>query len=105
MNMNSPLTSITALQVLETLRVFMRDHAEKYSLVRIGVFGSVARGEATPSSDIDIVYETSNPNLFLVSEMKIELEALLERNIDLVRIQSNMGPLLSERIEREAMYA
>ncbi len=37
--------------------VALRTIRERYGVVRIGIFGSVARGEETPASDIDILVE------------------------------------------------
>ena len=45
-------------EILELLRVFKAQSAAKYGLRRIGIFGSVARGEQTNQSDVDICYES-----------------------------------------------
>ena len=77
---------------------------EKYGVTRIGIFGSVAREDASQQSDVDIVYEMSRPNLFTVVHLKEELENVLHRPVDLVRYRERMNPLLKKRIERDCVY-
>ncbi len=77
--------------------------AIKYGISRIGVFGSVARNEATDCSDIDIVVEMK-PDLFKRAALKAELEELLHRQVDVVRYSKRMNPHLKQRIDREALY-
>jgi uncharacterized protein len=50
--------------ILAILREFMRDHAEEYGILEIGVFGSTARDEAGEESDVDICIKTKTPNPF-----------------------------------------
>lgn len=90
--------------VLKALRRFKEGRGRSYGIRRIGVFGSWARGESRPDSDIDIVYETDTPNLFRASHMRQELEELIGRHVDVVRLRSHMNPRLKARIEREARY-
>jgi uncharacterized protein len=58
----------------------------KYKIRELGVFGSVARGEATPESDVDILLEflpDSGMSLFRLEDLNRELEELLGRKVDL----------------------
>lgn len=41
--------------MLNILREYKREYSEKYGILEIGVFGSMARGEATSESDVDIL--------------------------------------------------
>jgi len=53
--------------------------------VRIGIFGSVARGENTENSDIDILYQLKESvGLFNIVRMKDHLEEKLNVKVDLV---------------------
>jgi len=90
--------------VLDMLRRFKESRGASYGITRIGVFGSVARGEPGPGSDIDIVYETDAPNLFRASHMRQELEVLMGRHVDVIRLRAHMNPRLKARIQREARY-
>jgi predicted nucleotidyltransferase len=74
-------------------------------LVRIGVFGSIARGQFSEDSDVDVVVELAKPDLLLMIGIKQDLEALLGRSVDVVRYRKDMNPFLKQRIEQEAIYA
>jgi len=91
-------------KILSTLKEITPFLSEKYGVTRIGIFGSVARDDASEQSDVDIVYEMSRPNLFTVVHLKKELERVLHCPVDLVRYRERMNPLLKKRIERDGVY-
>jgi uncharacterized protein len=63
--------------------------ARRYGVSRLRVFGSVARGEATPASDVDILFDSVSPmGLLRRAEFKEKLEAILGRAVDLAREDS-----------------
>ncbi|OHA57007.1 MAG: hypothetical protein A2441_03150 [Candidatus Veblenbacteria bacterium RIFOXYC2_FULL_42_11] len=66
-----------------------------------GVFGSVARGEATPESDVDILVKFIGPATFagyLQLDDKLRLE--LGREVDLIT-EGGVNKLLRPHIERD----
>jgi uncharacterized protein len=78
--------------------------ARRYALSRIGVFGSIARGEESSMSDIDIVVDfTSTPDLFEFFEIEEYLENILHRKIDLVR-EKSIKKQIKDRVLREVIY-
>ena len=91
-------------KVLTILRQFKKEYAKEYHLLSLGVFGSVARDEALPESDVDIVFETDQPNLFRTASMKVELENLLAHEVDLIRLREKMDERLKREIEKEVLY-
>jgi len=91
-------------KILSALKEITPVLLEKYGVTRIGIFGSVARGDASEKSDVDIVYQMSRPNLFTVVHLKEELENALHCPVDLVRYRERMNPLLKKRIERDCVY-
>lgn len=91
-------------QVLSQLKDFYSSHGADYSLLSLGIFGSVARGEAHDMSDVDVVFETDRPNLLTTSSLKLELERLLSKPVDIVRLREQMNPRLKERIIRDAVF-
>jgi len=95
---------MTTEDVFARLRTFKESRQAEYGLSSLGVFGSFARGEAQEESDVDVVFETSEPNLFRTSRMKQELEELLARRVDVVRLRERMNPRLKRRILQEARY-
>lgn len=86
------------------LRAYMAQNATKYSIKRMGIFGSVARGEQTEDSDVDVYLETSTPSMFALVHIKEDLQKLFGCNVDLVRLRERMDSLLKSRIEKEGIY-
>jgi len=91
-------------RILAILKNFKENHAKEYGIVEIGIFGSIARNEEKEDSDIDIVFKTDIPNLFRTARMKVELEKIFEKPIDIVRLRDNMNSQLKQNIIREACY-
>ena len=78
---------------------------EKYNVVQIGIFGSVAKGLANPKSDLDILVEFSKPiGMFKFIELEEQLSALLSKKVDLVTKQS-LKPLIKAEILSHTIYA
>lgn len=90
--------------ILTVLQEYKRDYAEKYGILAIGVFGSVARGEAGESSDVDICIQTINPDPFNLVHIKEDLESRVHSHVDIIRVREKMNPDLREQIKRDAIY-
>ena len=90
--------------ILGALVRFRDVKQDEFGIVRIGVFGSVARDEITDASDVDVVVELDRPDLFALVGIKQELEESLHRSVDVVRYRERMNASLRRRIEREAVY-
>lgn len=86
------------------LSEFYLKHGASLGINRIGIFGSVARGENTDSSDIDIVVDVAHPSFMGMSEIRNRLQTLFGCNVDLVRYRQSLRPLLRQNIDREAVY-
>ena len=95
---------LTRDDVLDILLRFLRERQDEFGIVRIGVFGSVARGEISDDSDVDVVVELRRPDLLTLVGIKQDLEALLYRPVDVVRYRSSMNPHLERHIEQDAVY-
>jgi predicted nucleotidyltransferase len=76
----------------------------KLGVRRLGLFGSYARGEATPESDLDFVVELSDKSFDAYMDLKNFLEGLFRSRVDLVTVGS-IKPRLLPIIQREAVYA
>lgn len=83
---------------------FKQTFGIKFGITNIGIFGSVARRENTPESDIDIVVEIEKPSLSTMYELKEMLKKLFECEVDLVRFRDSLRPLLKTNIQNEAVY-
>jgi hypothetical protein len=69
----------------------------------LAVFGSLARGEAQPDSDVDLLVEfAGTATLDGFMGLKFFLEDLLQRRVDLVT-RAALSPRLRSTIEREAI--
>jgi len=91
-------------EILSLLAQFRDRRAKEFGITRIGIFGSLARGEATDASDVDVVVELERPDLLLLVGIKQELEELLQRPVDVVQYREQMNPFLKKRILRDAVY-
>ncbi len=90
--------------ILQILRGYKEEVGARYGITALGVFGSVARGQATEESDVDVVIQTKTPNLLILSRVRQELEERIVRRVDLVRYREQMNPFLKKRIDRDAVY-
>ena len=90
--------------VLNILAQYKEKKRDEYAIEKIGIFGSVARGEATDTSDVDICITTKRPDLFMLVHIQEELQNLFHKSVDIVRIRERMNPYLKKRIEKEAIY-
>ena len=91
--------------VLQELRNHLPQFENLYGVTKIGVFGSVARDEPRKNSDIDVVVEMREPDLFYLVHIKETLEKNLRRQVDVIRYRDKMNRYLKARIDREARYA
>ena len=64
----------TTNEYLTKIRQFKQQFAEKYGIISIGIFGSVARGEQHEESDLDVFVELKDPDPFIMFDIKEELE-------------------------------
>ena len=72
-------------EILETLRASKAEAREKYRAELAGVFGSVARGDEKPDSDVDILLDPlAHMTLFDLTRLGRFLEEKLQRKVDLV---------------------
>ena len=94
----------TKNEILHLLTLYKPTAESKYGLTRIGIFGSVARGEQTEESDVDVCYEGKAPSLLTLDLIQTDLERMLGSRVDLVRVRDGMNSLLRERIRKEAVY-
>lgn len=69
----------------------------------VRVFGSVARGDAGPTSDIDLLVRMDRGRSLLdLIELSQELESVLQRKVDILT-DEGLSPYLEKRIHAEAV--
>jgi predicted nucleotidyltransferase len=88
------------LKVLEDHRASLRS----LGALRLGLFGSTARDEAGPTSDLDFVVELDERTFDRYMDLKLFLEGLFGCRVDLV-LAGSIKPRLRSTILHEAVYA
>ena len=91
---------MNATTIVQTLEREFATLKERYGVKSLGVFGSMARDDASPHSDVDILVEFDAPSFDHYMELKFYLEERLGRPVDLV-LKKCLKPALRERILRE----
>ncbi len=76
----------------------------QYHICSLSVFGSVARGEETTGSDIDLLVEFSEPVGFGFFRASRYLEEITGRKVDLVTGDA-LRPSVAASAEKELIYA
>ena len=76
---------------------------ERYFVKRIGIFGSYARDEQKKESDVDIIVEFTSPVGFKFIELKLYLEEILDKKVDLVTPNA-LKPQIKESVLKEVSY-
>jgi len=78
----------------------LKKRYESEGFLIVGIFGSVARGEEDPFSDIDIAYKIDHSRFFpdnafkkliRIEEIKKELESIFGKRVDLVPYKESFG--------------
>ena len=90
------------MYVIETLRAHEEEIKERYSVGRIGVFGSYARGEQKATSEIDVLVEFEKPTFDNFMDLVFYLEELFGKRVDLLTIEGVKGIRIKE-IAKEIM--
>lgn len=96
--------SYTKEQIIAFLRS-QKDFFEKeFKVKKIGIFGSYARSDTHEDSDIDIVVELQEPDLFHMIGIKQTVEEAFDNKVDIVRLRERMNESLRNRIEQDVIY-
>jgi len=93
----------TRREVLRTLEAHTA-RLRGFGVRRLGLFGSAARDEAGPSSDLDFVVELDERTFDRYMDLKLFLEELFDCRVDLV-LSGAIKPRLRSAILGEAVYA
>lgn len=91
-------------EIVLVLSQFRDRNKTKYNIIKMGVFGSVARNKIADESDIDIVVQLGKQDLFNLIGIKQDLEEQLNRKVDIVSYREKMNRFLKHKIDNEAVY-
>jgi hypothetical protein len=89
------------LNIINENRATLRD---KYFVKEIGIFGSVARGEQTAASDVDVLVEFSEPvGFFVFLDLEDFLARTFGKKVDLVTKRA-LKSAVKDQILKDAVY-
>ncbi|MHA1190993.1 MAG: nucleotidyltransferase family protein [Promethearchaeota archaeon] len=82
-----------------------REELKNYHVLKIGLFGSVLRGDNTKESDIDFIveFEEGKKNYDNFIELAFLLESLLQKKVDLLTMEA-INPYMKLKILKEAYF-
>ena len=98
---HSPLTRDVAVRILlEHKQEFAQFH-----ICYLGVFGSVARNEAGPDSDVDLLVSFDQPiGFFHLARVQKFLEGILRHKVDLV-VEDALRKEFRDQVMKEVVRA
>ncbi len=90
------------LVMLKKNKAFIK---EKFGVKKIGVFGSVARGEEKKGSDVDVLveFEKDKKNFDNFIDLSFFLEDLFGRKVDLITT-SGLDKYIRPYVEKEVVW-
>ena len=90
--------------IKQTILDLLKKHEDTikgFKVQKMFLFGSVARGEETSLSDVDILIKFQIPPTYdMYMDLKFFLEDLLERNVDLVT-EDALRPEIKQYVEKD----
>ena len=88
---------------IKSRREDILDITTKYGAKNVRVFGSMARGEESPDSDLDIIVEMDEGSSLLdIIAIKQDIEDLLGLKVDIVT-EASISPYIRETVLKEAV--
>jgi len=94
------MTKLEILTFLSEQKSFLKQH---FNIDSIGLFGSYARDEATPQSDIDLAIVTTTKSFSNRYKLKNYLEEALGKSVDLGYLDS-LRTYIRKEIQKEIIY-
>ena len=77
---------------------------QRYGITRLGLFGSLARDEEGPDSDVDLCVNLDPPNPFCLVHFRQEVEQALQVPVYVISLWDRMNPALRCRIHQEGVF-
>ena len=91
-------------EVISVLKDQKENLEKEFGVKSLRLFGSVARDEATSSSDVDLLVEFNRPmGYFGLFSLQNYLEKLLDCSVDLGTVNS-LRPRIKENVMKDLVY-
>lgn len=89
----------TRQEYISILQAHEAELQQRFGITYLRLFGSVAKGEHTPDSDVDVFVEMP-PKAYNMVAAAQYLEEILGCNVDLIRKHSHMRPFFLNQIQK-----
>ena len=99
------MNELNCISILDQLRQDKDILDRAYGVTKIGLFGSYAKGQAHPDSDIDFFVEFKQPSFDSLAGLYLYLEKKFDRKIEIVRKSNRLSSRFIKRVEKEVIYA
>lgn len=93
---------LTKQSILTFLKLHKQEFKEKYSIDKIGLFGSYAKDIANENSDIDIIVSMPS-NFDIYYDFKEYLENSFQKKVDL-GLEKNIRTFIANEINKDIIY-
>jgi predicted nucleotidyltransferase len=103
MTPNDPGLARNQRQVIDLLSQHKLEWQRLYGIQELTLFGSLARNEANPGSDMDLCVVLEPPNPFSLVHFQQAVQKLLGVRVDVVTRWPGMNLALKQEIERDAI--
>jgi predicted nucleotidyltransferase len=94
-------------EIIREIRRYYPFLSEEFGVKRIGIFGSVARGENNAQSDVDLVVEFSRPIGLKFVDFVEQIEKLVGKKVDVLTeegVKNIRVKTVSSEIEKDIIY-
>ncbi len=95
---------MTNQQVLSILKKEKTNLANRFGIEELALFGSYARGDENPNSDVDLLVSFKSIDFNNLMSAYIYLEKLLQKKVDLIRKGPHITDQFLNRIKKDMVY-
>ncbi len=89
-------------ECIKILKANLPQIQKEFGVKGLLLFGSMARGDNRPDSDVDVLIDMP-PKILLISQLKDFLERILHTSVDLVRNHPHLSTKFIQQISRDAI--